>query len=445
MAHAPPSPPVTKAAASTSIQPRVSLAELSFVLGMKPQSNRDAATTVDGYRAWIRARLAEPEIYGTLAEKVTSMGSTSVGVTGFIGGPVKSDRGREYYVHDANRCTDKDLVPVRPWWAPQKEILVCKKDYRPDRLIGKLGRTACDVTYGGAIHSVQECGCGPNLIFCAPPDLGSSLSEAMVDEVRDTIRHVVENDRPFGEILTMDQTVRSGKADFWYNRVEFFRTGKFTFPDLNRPAQLTPRPDYFSGGILSTFPLLYSDGPRANAATLFADLLCVPLRSAAVHTERVVEVAQHLTTNEGDIRAEPVLDLAKTEGCQNCHAKLEYAFIARGQWKANLNGLHLSSGPPRYTTTRFYVRSHNDLRGEGPATLRWFGEAMSKQPEFTSCMTSKVASWLYEGQSAPPEVTSTLRARFEQRQSMKQLIEDAVVARAFGRDAVESANAQRSE
>ena len=442
--HAPSAVPVAKSAEPRSAaQPRLSLADLSYVLGVKSVVSEPPATTVDGYRAWVRARLAEAEIYDSLAPRITALGTSGNSVTGFLGGPIKSDRGRDFYFHNAAKCTDKDLVAVRPWWAPDTEVLVCKNDYRPERIIGKLGKTACDVTYGGGIHPIQECGCGPNLIFCSPFQLGRSIDEAMVNEVRDTIRHVVENDRPFGEILTTNQTVRSGKADFWYNRVEFYRTGKFDFPDLTKPSRLLTRPDYFAGGILSSYPMLFADGPRSNTAVLFGDFLCVPMRSAAVFTDRIVEVAHGLAEKAGDLRSEPVLELAKTEGCQNCHAKLENGFIARSMWKSNLNGLHLSSGPPKYTTMQFYVRSHKDLRAEGPANLGWFGETMRKQPEFPACMTSKIASWLYEGQSAPPDVMDTLLSRFEQGQNMKQLIEDAVIARAFGRAAIDSSPPRR--
>lgn len=125
----PPIAPVAKSATaeSATAAPRVSMTELSYVLGVKSAAGDATATTPAEYRAWIRARLAEPEIYASLTPRIiSSLGGVGIAVVGFLGGPVKSDRGRDFYFHTADKCTDKDLVPVRPWWAPDTEILVAR-------------------------------------------------------------------------------------------------------------------------------------------------------------------------------------------------------------------------------------------------------------------------------------------------------------------------------
>jgi hypothetical protein len=54
------------------------------------------------------------------------------------------------------------------------------------------------------------------------------------------------------------------------------------------------------------------------------------------------------------------------------------------------------------------------------------------QSEFSSCMVSKVLSFVYEGYDAPPAVRDALLRRFRASPRLGPLLADAVVARSFG-------------
>jgi hypothetical protein len=83
-------------------------------------------------------------------------------------------------------------------------------------------------------------------------------------------------------------------------------------------------------------------------------------------------------------------------------------------------------------TTKFFVRDHEDLRGEGPASPAWLASQVVAQPEFATCMATKVAHLVYEGHPPPLDVLDKLSAEFADGQRMERLIGSAVIARFLG-------------
>jgi hypothetical protein len=80
-------------------------------------------------------------------------------------------------------------------------------------------------------------------------------------------------------------------------------------------------------------------------------------------------------------------------------------------------------------TIPIFVRNAGDLREQGPATPKFIGEAMTRQPEFAACMVKKVEELIYGGYPVPPTVHHELMKGFVRDKNFGKLVEDAVVRR----------------
>ncbi|XYH97106.1 hypothetical protein ACMHYB_56600 [Sorangium sp. So ce1128] len=338
-------------------------------------------------------------------------------------------RSKGTFYYRRKPCAERELERVRPWWNASTEVWVCRDDHRPELLAD--GDRTCDVMF--PLPEGSRCGCGPNLMFCGTKELKSSLREATREELRLTLKHVIESGRPFGDLVTMNETVRSGLGDLFAARAEFFATGRFTPPDITRPPALRPRPYPLQGGLLSTPLFLFGDSQRSMVAGIWETFFCVPLRSQEVETQNILDKLH----SESAFRETGLLGLASAEGCQNCHARLEHGQAFLAGWQSWLKGMHYIPEVAAATpTARLYLRDHRDLRGEQESNLGSLGKMITKQPEFGRCMVSKATNFVYEGDVVPYEVERQLIRRFEKGQRMRDLLEDAVIARVFGAKAL---------
>lgn len=417
---------------STSPAPAVRIGVLAALFETSPDDDTARAAEaggVEGYRQWVRRQLEGDAVYGSLAAALApSLKTTTYRLVNFVPLEEGTSRTKGKFYYRYAPCAESALERVRPWWSPTEEAWVCHDDHRPQVMVGARGQS-CDTSLV-AMQPSDGCGCGPSLMFCGTKTLQKRLREAVREELKLTVKQVITSHHPFGDLITSNATVRSGLADLWHARVSYFLGQPFVPPDVTKPPSLRPRPEPFRGGILSTPAYLYFDGPRSVVDTIWNNFLCVPLRSHGVDAKVLLD-----TVSNKDIRAKSQHHLAETVGCQNCHSKLEYGMQALEGWQSGYYGMHYVPKPAG-ETTRFYVKNHLDLRAEGPANLEWLGKMIVAQPEFAECMTSKVIGFVYEGETPPTMVERELVRRFSDGQDMGALIESAVVARAFGREAL---------
>ena len=81
----------------------------------------------------------------------------------------------------------------------------------------------------------------------------------------------------------------------------------------------------------------------------------------------------------------------------------------------------------------------DDLRATFDATPFELGTQMAAQPEFASCAVDKVLAFTYQGHKASEPVRAHLLEEFSKRQDLGTLIENALVARIFGDEALDEA------
>ena len=65
--------------------------------------------------------------------------------------------------------------------------------------------------------------------------------------------------------------------------------------------------------------------------------------------------------------------------------------------------------------------------------------SIAQQPEFAACMVDKMSAFVYEGRGVPPGVRRRLLRAFDRSPRIAPLLEEAVVARAFGEAAMTGA------
>jgi hypothetical protein len=429
-----PSPRATEAPACRPAEPALALEELDELFGVARAADAprvpagrplDPAT----YRARVDALLDVGSFYDVITPRLFALYAfADVRLVSMLEtGETRS--GKRFHFRQTP-CDESDLERVRPWWNPAEEILVCPADHRPGVLVSPDGAYACDMNvFPMPVSRAAGCGCGPNLMFCAPFEQAMALGQAAKEEIRRTIQHVVASDRPLSDLFSMGETVRSGYGELFYARNRFFQTGRFEPPDLTAPARLRPRDPALGGGLLTTPLFLFFESRREVIASLWQDTLCTPFRSARVDPHALLEAARA----DPGLRVKDHLSLASTPGCQNCHSRLEYGSRAFAGWQNAWYGQHFDPALREgVSTTRFYVRDHMDLRGEGPASPAWLGQMIVAQPEHASCMVEKALAFVYEGYDAPPAVRQALLDRFRASPRLGPLLADAVVARSFG-------------
>jgi hypothetical protein len=263
---------------------------------------------VSEYREFVRRRLADPETYNTLMPVFFSATRELSGTAQLVN-PLWLEmgvtaKGHKTFYYRRKPCAEDALERVHPWWKPSTEILVCRDDYRPTILADKQG-TSCEVR--SRDPNDTSCGCGPQLMFCGTDEVAQELNLASLEELQLTLKYLIESDRPYADVLAMNETVRSGIGNLVYARIDFFRTGTFKAPDPDQPPTLRPRSEVNLGGILSTPIYLWSDDRRAMLVHIMRDVMCLNLRARGVDTHTMLETLNR--RDEHDLRAQTLMVL----------------------------------------------------------------------------------------------------------------------------------------
>ncbi|MEX1363135.1 MAG: hypothetical protein AB1Z98_08420, partial [Nannocystaceae bacterium] len=110
-------------------------------------------------------------------------------------------------------CRREGYVRVNPYWDPGSEIRVCAYDAQQAEL-GVAG-VAC-----GSYHvNDRECGCGPDLQWCGPENLGGPneiIRESLAQEPARIFEWVVSRRRSYLDAFVTDRTFMNGPVAHYY-------------------------------------------------------------------------------------------------------------------------------------------------------------------------------------------------------------------------------------
>lgn len=353
------------------------------------------------------------------------------------------DQGRVlYYIRKP--CESSEAVPVRPWWDPAREVMVCPDAHRPERWrippdphgFHSSSFLACDSQVGSPENEVSpQCGCGPSLIRCVRDRTQYyEMHASMKREVERTVQYVVEEDLPAEYIFTSNATFRDRNAELYYRRQ---KVGSLELSDVGRVLEDLPswpaegkwaaREDLAPGqhaGMLTTPQLLHAAPDRRQRQRAFFEMMwCEGRNSFGATTKQVLDI------NRGSANLAFVHDtwerLAKTPLCTNCHARLDYGFQFFLGYPDSRASLYYVPALARAGKGPMYGNDISDARGEVTLTPRGFAKAAVKQPEFARCMSRHLTTHVL-GPDAPAADHEAVRADLQRRHSFRNAMRVAL-------------------
>lgn len=222
-------------------------------------------------------------------------------------------------------------VMVEPYWAPGSKVKVCAFDAREDAATSSGSPCNERLT-----QSDVECGCGPNMIWCAPGSVQLEIKRAMAEQLDRIVEWVILEKRPYIELFTTKKTFFNGPLVYYWRHLWSLGSNIVNEPNpLNQ--EFLPALSYEQGdtwvegfagqhaaGVL-TAPayLIRFQTDRARATQFFTKFRCQPFQPP----------------NDGlKLSDDAHPDLQQREGCKYCHALLEPAASYWGRWREQSAG-----------------------------------------------------------------------------------------------------------
>lgn len=328
----------------------------------------------------------------------------------------EADIGGRRVLYLATPCKPAEVVDIVPWWDTSVRVAVCASAIRagvweaprPDGTMASCNSRPMSP----AIYRDSKCGCGPNLVRCALPELNDALAPAAMNELRATTAHIVRTNAPLAQLFSMNETWHESIIERFYLRglVEGRRIAdpEKLFRDAGAwppEGKLAPRPTSEDGqhaGVL-TMPHFthHTFDPRQRMRILYEALWCagesapgaLPEDMLALHTSDLS------TVNEGwqELAARPV--------CTHCHARLDYGMQFFHGFRAPIQvALHYVVDGSSARRGPLYGYGIRDLRGSAMLTPLGFAELATRQPEFARCVAADVAELVFGPRTAPETI-----------------------------------------
>lgn len=236
-------------------------------------------------------------------------------------------------------------VYVTPYWDPATKLKVCAFDAQDAQITSKGTDCSTRNSYGDS-----ECGCGPNLVWCGPPNMNAVIADSFTRDLDKRVAAMVLEDRPYMDLFTERRAWVNGPLVHFWKHLSTL-AGPFRFAPL--PVDVDALPDLTwldddvwvqveqkegNAGVLSSVAYMMRFQTNRSRANRFYDaFLCQPFNPPAGGLPASTDAAAQ----------EP--DLQKRDGCKYCHALLEPAAAHWGRW-TELGGAFLD--PEHYPAYR---------------------------------------------------------------------------------------------
>lgn len=322
-------------------------------------------------------------------------------------------------------CDSKSIENVHPWWAMDTVVPVCASAHRPN-LLQKDG-LYCNSRQLNLLNTESPCGCGPNLVQCAPEAIVDKTEASLAAELMRTVGYVVRAGRPIDDVFTMNESVRDDWVEALYQRSRVVTGEIKSLPPLSFTSEAKLRPRYESApgehaGILTMSAALFQDAPRARMRDIFHVMWCTPRQSVKVNAEIIFGLG---VTNlrEGDGWKK----LASMPVCTDCHARLDYGMQFFSGWVSHYVGHNVFDAKRQQNGKGLlYGNDIDDRIGEAALTPRDFGKLAVSRPAFSSCMVSNVSEHVFAGTSTADD-EAALHAAFQQGHRMADVMRVALL------------------
>ena len=347
-----------------------------------------------------------------------------------------------YYIRKP--CSSSEAQPVRPWWDPATEILICPDAYLPERWRIEPDKRgfhtssflSCDSQVGSPENEVSAmCGCGPGLIRCVRDQSQYlEMHDSMKAEVERTVEHIVSEDLPIEQIFTGNSTFRDRNMELYYRRqkigslesadVSSILEGLDRWPAEGKWARRDEVAPGQHAGLLTAPQILHWNPDRRQRQRAYFEMMwCEGRNSFGATTKQVLEL------NRDSANLAFVHDswerLAKTPLCTNCHARLDYGFQFFYGYPDSRASLHYVPSLAREGKGPLYGRDIADERGQATLTPRGFAEEAVDQPEFARCMSRHMVQHVL-GPDSTSDDHEAVRADLERRHSARSALRVAL-------------------
>lgn len=318
-------------------------------------------------------------------------------------------------------CAVSDAVRVQPWWDLESEVRVCPDAYRPKKWTLDAGehsyRTptvlACDSQVGSPEAETHPlCGCGPNLIRCMrDEDQYNELNISLMEEVKRTAAYVVERDLPMSTLFTANATFRDRAAELYYRRQKIgalqIERVAAELADLDawpEDGTWAPRHEVRPGqhaGVLTAPQILHWLPDRRQRQRAYYEIMWCSLKNTfGATTQKVLEIN---ASGNNFFAHDSWKQLAHTELCTTCHARLDYGFQFFLGYPDSRASTHFVPSLHGSGTGPLYGSDIGDLRGHAELTPAAFAGLATTQPEFATCMTNQFVSYVLGDRGTPDD------------------------------------------
>jgi mono/diheme cytochrome c family protein len=336
-------------------------------------------------------------------------------------------------------CEPAKAERVRPWWAPEKEVLICQDSHQPTHFKDPATGWYCDGrSMAEALDEHGYCGCGPQLMRCYPDrTVLRAFAHSLVDEVTRTAGYVIGNDLPLSRLYTMNETFRDRYSELAYRR---WRVESGESPDIllqlkdwPLEGQLAPRYESKPGqhaGVLTTEMVVFVEtGLRPTFKNIFHKLWCSEPDGSHVATGAMLELAR----TAANVRAgEGWEQLANRPVCETCHARLDYSMQFFSGFPDVRTAGHYMPERQKTGQGKLFNRDARDGRGEGALLPSQFARMAVQQPEFASCLVQRVGAHVFNHRESG-EDRQALREAFARSGTLRSVMKAALLryARAY--------------
>jgi len=304
-------------------------------------------------------------------------------------------------------CRADRVVSVVPWWS-ERPVAICEASYQKSVLFvdDHYCPQSADSVAGYSLP--RECGCGPRLMHCLPPDeleprLNAAVRDGIASEVMETAYDIaVRRRRPLGEVLTATRTWQNGVVRFLYARRELARLlhGRRLTPALERridrtlsripvragPTWVERRGLYAGSGLLFTPIDTFLPTYRSAVRTAYEALFCVYFESVNVDRDAILATVEEAHPNLRALDAITDSPMRHQRGCSGCHMPMDTTSGFLGDIELTWKGAYPRRARP--AESPFYLRGADDYRGAARG-IAGFMELAARQPEFPRCVVNR--------------------------------------------------------
>ncbi len=227
---------------------------------------------------------------------------------------------------DENGYNREGWVEVAPYWAPDTTVKVCAFDAQERRY--SSNGTDCAGRGGG---NRMDCGCGPNLRWCAPNQVTRQVLRSLGNSLERLIESVIAGDQDYLQLFESRAGFVDGPLVHYYRHLSGSTDVQSTpspvtanlLPDIpytDNTWHQIELPSAHAGVLTHPAYLLRFQTNRARAGRFYEAFLCAPF----------VPPSGGLPAASEESARNP--DLQERAGCKYCHAQLEPAAAHWGRW-----------------------------------------------------------------------------------------------------------------